>query len=59
MGQLKIGGRKNNSERGEEVQARKDKSLKTDFPLKNGNKILAIGIEMRRKSIKYVKKENP
>lgn len=32
MGQLKTGGSKNNSERSEEVQARKDKNLKTDFP---------------------------
>lgn len=33
-------------------------SLKTDFPLKNGNKIVAIGIEVKKKNIKNVKKNS-
>lgn len=55
MGQLKIGGRMNNSEisKKKKIQARKDESLKTGST-KNGNNIVAIGIEIR-KNIKNVK----
>lgn len=53
MGQFQTRGRMNNSKISEKTQARKDENLKRDS-IKNGNKIVAIEIKMR-KNIKNVK----